>query len=229
MADLPPTTFDQEGPDDDGDDEPGGDYDLEVVDTDGDGRPDTIVRTEVEGVDMDGDGMNDIVVVRRESLIDTDGDGRPDVLERSTTTIGDPRGDGELQVDEQVEHVTLDAAGGFSVGPLQHASVNVHDVEAALPFYVGVLGLRVTDRPDIGVGGAWLATANGLQVHLVESEGWRGDPGYHLAFTVDDIDSAVDAMRAAGVDTPDWFDIGAGRQVFVTDPSGNVIELNQPT
>ncbi|MEZ5144958.1 MAG: VOC family protein [Acidimicrobiales bacterium] len=229
MADLPPTTFDQRGPDEDPDDEPGGDYDLEIVDTDGDGRPDTIVRTLVEGVDTDGDGMNDVVVVHRESLIDTDGDGHPDVLERSTTTIGDARGDGGLDVDERVEHVALDAAGGFRVGPLQHASVNVADVGAALGFYVGVLGLRPIDRPDIGVSGAWLATTNGLHVHLVESAGWRGDPGYHLAFTVDDIDGAVDALRAAGVDTPDWFDIGAGRQVFVTDPSGNVIELNQPT
>jgi len=105
----------------------------------------------------------------------------------------------------------------------------VHDVDAALPFYVGVLGLRVTDRPDLGIPGAWLVTANGLQVHLVQVEGWTGDHGHHIAFRVDDIDAAVDALRAAGVDTPDWSDIGAGRQVFVTDPSGNLIELNQPT
>lgn len=221
MPDLPETTFDE--------DEPGDDYDLEVVDTDGDGLPDTIVRTQVEGLDMDGDGMNDMVVVHRESLIDTDGDGHPDILERSTTTIGDRHGDGGLEVDEQIEQVRLERSGGFRVGGLAHASLNVDDVDAALDFYVGALGLRVTDRPDIGVGGAWLETANGLQVHLVHAPGFTGTDAYHLAFTVTDIAEALDAVRAAGVDAPDWFDIGAGRQAFLRDPSGNMIELNQPT
>ena len=54
------------------------------------------------------------------------------------------------------------------------------------------------------------------------------NPG-HFALRVDDIDEWVTEIGAAGVrvdtipHTP-----GAGRQAFLRDPAGNVIELNQP-
>ena len=48
---------------------------------------------------------------------------------------------------------------------------------------------------------------------------------------MDDIDAAVEALRAHGVDARDAKESapGSGRQTFFTDPSGNLIELNQPT
>src|SRR5438128_1068824 len=53
---------------------------------------------------------------------------------------------------------TVDLVCAF-VEPLavHHVSINVDDVDAAVDFYVGVLGLRArTDRPDFGFAGAWL-------------------------------------------------------------------------
>jgi hypothetical protein len=49
-----------------------------------------------------------------------------------------------------------------------------------------------------------------------------------MAFTVDDIDASIAALRDRGVTVPDWSDNGASRQTFLHDPSGNVVELNQP-
>ena len=69
---------------------------------------------------------------------------------------------------------------------------------------------------------------NGLQIHLVEFPG-GGPDSNHMAFRVDDIDTAIDALRAKGLDVGAWNDIGTGRQVFLRDPSGNIVELNQPT
>lgn len=122
----------------------------------------------------------------------------------------------------------MTAERGGLVGGLQHVSVNVDDVESSLAFYVGVLGLRPVARPDIGIGGAWLETANGLQVHLVELPGTGGPDSNHMAFEVADIDATIAGLRRMGMDVPDWTDIGTGRQVFLRDPTGNIVELNQP-
>lgn len=110
---------------------------------------------------------------------------------------------------------------------VHHVSVNVHDVDDAVAFYVGVLGLvRRDDRPDLGVGGAWL-DAGDQQVHLIAGDVPPGR-GQHFALRVDDLDAAVAELRAGGVAVSDPSAIGTGRQSFLTDPSGNAIELHEP-
>jgi glyoxylase I family protein len=53
---------------------------------------------------------------------------------------------------------------------VHHVSLNVSDLAAALDFYVGRLGMvQRTDRPDFGIGGAWLDVGS-QQVHLIETE-----------------------------------------------------------
>jgi catechol 2,3-dioxygenase-like lactoylglutathione lyase family enzyme len=109
---------------------------------------------------------------------------------------------------------------------VHHVSINVDDVDAALGFYVDVLGLvPLRDRPAFGFGGAWL-DAGGQQVHLIE-----GTPppacGQHFALRVDHLDDVVTELRTRGVDVPDPKPVGTGRQTFVSDPAGNVVELHQ--
>jgi catechol 2,3-dioxygenase-like lactoylglutathione lyase family enzyme len=109
---------------------------------------------------------------------------------------------------------------------VHHVSINVDDVEAALGFYVDVLGLAArTDRPDFGFGGAWL-DAGGQQVHLIEAQPPPG-LGQHFALQVDDLDEAVAELRGRDVDVSDPSPVGSGRQSFLTDPAGNVVELHQ--
>lgn len=110
---------------------------------------------------------------------------------------------------------------------IHHVAICVRDADEAVTFYTGVLGLTVLERPDFGFGGYWL-DAGGQQVHLMQSEGKRSG-GDHFAIRVDDLESAVADIRATGykVNTIDHM-VGAGRQAFLHDPSGNFIELNQP-
>ncbi len=110
---------------------------------------------------------------------------------------------------------------------LHHVSICVRDTDEAVDFYTKVLGFDVLPRPDFGFGGCWLETGNG-QVHLLESDAARPQ-GDHFALRVEDLDAAVDDIRAAGwkVDPIPHMQ-GAGRQAFLHDPSGNMIELNQP-
>jgi glyoxylase I family protein len=109
---------------------------------------------------------------------------------------------------------------------VHHVSINVADVDRAAAFYVDVLGLtRRTDRPELGVAGAWL-DAGGQQVHLI-----NGTPapavGQHFALLVDDLDAAVADLRARGLRVSDPSPVGTGRQSFVHDPDGNLIEIHQ--
>lgn len=109
---------------------------------------------------------------------------------------------------------------------MHHVSVNVTDSAAAVDFYVDTLGLaRRTDRPDIGIGGAWL-DAGGQQVHLIEGATSDGK-GEHFALLVADVRAAIDELRARGVSVSDPSPIGTGLQSFLKDPDGNLIELHQ--
>jgi len=113
---------------------------------------------------------------------------------------------------------------------LQHVAVNATDLAASRAFYVDVLGLTELDRPDFGFPGAWLGLPDGRAVHLVEVP-HEAHTGYHFALEVADMDAAIAALRTAGVEVSDAFELtaGSGRQTFLNDPAGNVVELNQPT
>ena len=124
-----------------------------------------------------------------------------------------------------------------SVAPLtpvgvDHVAVIVPDVPAALEFYVGQLGLVPNDtRPDFGIPGAWLDTANGQQVHLVGGEVSEDTPRSirHFALAYEDLDLVVARLRALGLQVSDPVEVGdtGRRQALTKDPWGNGIELHQ--
>jgi glyoxylase I family protein len=113
---------------------------------------------------------------------------------------------------------------------VHHVAINVRDVDEAVTFYVGRLGMTLrSDRPDFGFPGAWL-DAGDRQVHLVPGD-VPANMGQHYALQVADVDAAVKELREAGVEVTDVVVIApaSGRQAFLSDPSGNGIELQQPT
>ena len=116
----------------------------------------------------------------------------------------------------------------------------VDDVDAAIAFYCGHLGFQelmhpapafamvargdlrlVLSAPGGGPGGGQ-AMPDGT---LPAPGGWN-----RFALEVDDLDAAVDRLRCAGVHFRSEPITGVGgRQVLVDDPSGNPVELFQPT
>lgn len=110
---------------------------------------------------------------------------------------------------------------------IHHVSVNVDDVDAAVRFYVDVLGFSErSDRPDFGFAGAWL-DVGGQQLHLIEAA-TPEDRGQHLAIEVEDLRAAIAEVRAKGIDVSDPSPVGTGQQAFLHDPAGNLVELQQP-
>jgi len=93
-----------------------------------------------------------------------------------------------------------------------------------------VLGLPVAPRPDLGVDGCWFEAGPGSQVHLIDAAplGAGIDPiGNHYCLAVDDLDAAIAELEGAGIPYLQATQGEDAVQVWVTDPAGNTIELQQ--
>lgn len=114
---------------------------------------------------------------------------------------------------------------------LHHASVLVSDLERALGFYCGVLGLTIDGRrPDLGYPGAWLNVGDS-QIHLIRlpsPDPVTGRPARvghdrHVALQTQDIDQLQSALQAAGI--PCARSSARRRALFCRDPDGNGLEF----
>ena len=120
------------------------------------------------------------------------------------------------------------------VETLHHVSINVTDLVRARQFYGTVFGLRELPRPDFDFDGAWYALGD-RQLHLIVHPPTRtlrgttvidGRDG-HFAIRVGDFDATLAELQRHGV--PLWErrqNATPWAQIYVTDPDGNVIELN---
>jgi catechol 2,3-dioxygenase-like lactoylglutathione lyase family enzyme len=116
----------------------------------------------------------------------------------------------------------------------------VDDVDAAIAFYCGQLGFEEVMHPapafamvahgDLrlnlsapgGSGGGGQAMPDGT---LPEPGGWN-----RFALQVEDLGATVERLRGAGASFRNEIVEGrGGRQILVEDPSGNLVELFQPT
>ena len=121
--------------------------------------------------------------------------------------------------------------------PDQLASVRyvVDDVQAALDFYTTHLGFEVLSHP----APAFADVVRGplrLLLSGPQSSGARATPEdaalpgrNRIHLVVDGFDELVARLRDAGLDfRSDVVSGPGGRQVLVSDPSGNLVELFEP-
>ncbi|NNF96937.1 MAG: glyoxalase [Halobacteria archaeon] len=123
----------------------------------------------------------------------------------------------------------------FQISGIQHASFIIADLNSALDFYHGVLGMRVDpDRPDLGYPGAWLQIQQ-QQIHLlqlpnpdpVEGRPQHGGRDRHVAFGISDLDSLVAKLKTAGIAYT--LSRSGRRALFCRDPDGNALEFIEET
>jgi catechol 2,3-dioxygenase-like lactoylglutathione lyase family enzyme len=114
----------------------------------------------------------------------------------------------------------------------------VDDVDAAIPFYTGLLGFKV----EMQFGGFASLSRGELRLLLNQPGGGSGAgqsmpdgrapaPGGWLRFqiVVPDIQATVANLKAAGASLRSEIISGrGGKQILVDDPSGNPVELFQP-
>jgi catechol 2,3-dioxygenase-like lactoylglutathione lyase family enzyme len=114
---------------------------------------------------------------------------------------------------------------------MNHFTVIAEDAQQTLDFYVGLLGLTVGPRPDLGFAGAWLY-AGGPQavLHLyfdrpVPSQ--RAGVIDHMAFTAENLKAVKARFDERGVKYDLRRQAGGGPwQLFTFDPNGARVELD---
>jgi glyoxylase I family protein len=121
----------------------------------------------------------------------------------------------------------------IEVEGFHHVSLVVTDLERAKRFYGEVLGLQEVPRAPFDFPGAWYQVG-ALQLHLIVHPGrtLRGTQEIdsrdgHIALRVKSYRGALERLRSLGIPVKEK---PTGRapwpQLFLTDPDGNVIELN---
>lgn len=119
----------------------------------------------------------------------------------------------------------------FKISGIQHASFLIADLNSAVDFYHGVLGMTlVPDRPELGYPGVWLQIQQ-QQIHLlqlpnpdpVEGRPQHGGRDRHVAFGISDLDSLVARLKTAGIAYT--LSRSGRRALFCRDPDGNALEF----
>ena len=112
---------------------------------------------------------------------------------------------------------------------IHHVNVNVDDLDAAVAFYRDVLGLPLDHTPDQGFRSQFFRIGDRQQIHMNEiadSHQFRG----HFCLLVPDFAAVFARAKQAGViDLAPWGRVrrlpSGTMQMFVRDPSGNLIEI----
>lgn len=116
---------------------------------------------------------------------------------------------------------------------LIHICLNVADVEASVRWYENQLGFEETwsfETADGGTVNRYVAGPNGVELQLSDTSGDQpsvhGDAFDHLAISVEDVDTAFEAIDTPNVvQEPQDQPAANARTAFVEDPDGYVVEL----
>ena len=101
----------------------------------------------------------------------------------------------------------------------------VSDLDRAIAFYEGALGFRLSSRDDVA-----RFLVDGVLVELVptsNSELLSGRGNARLAVSVEDIDAAIQVLRAKGLAVSDVRRVSNGQLASLQDPDGNEVVLWQ--
>lgn len=111
-----------------------------------------------------------------------------------------------------------------------HVSIGARDVEESARFYKDFFGMEEVPAPVFSGPVRWLRVG-GLQLHLFHDEN-PAPVGHHFALDVDDFEEAFRKAAETGVrvesgnystvrELPD-----GAVQMYLRDPSGNLVEVN---
>jgi catechol 2,3-dioxygenase-like lactoylglutathione lyase family enzyme len=114
---------------------------------------------------------------------------------------------------------------------INHVSVNARDLHESVDFYVELFGAEPIPTPNFGIPVQWLALGR-TQLHVFERD-LQPTSHHHFAITVDDLEPVYRAAERRGafdrkafhnhlVELP-----GDVVQLYLRDPAGNLVEIDQ--
>jgi catechol 2,3-dioxygenase-like lactoylglutathione lyase family enzyme len=118
-------------------------------------------------------------------------------------------------------------ANGFT-----HVSVHAHDLDESVRFYKELFGMEELPAPGFPFPVRWLRVGD-LQLHLFQSDE-SAPSGHHFGLDVNDFEAAYEKAREMGVQEKEGYfsnvyELPDGAvQLYLRDPSGNMVEVNWP-
>ena len=115
---------------------------------------------------------------------------------------------------------------------VNHVSISAVDIDESVRFYREMFGLEPIPTPNFGFPVQWLELGPS-QLHIFMRPD-RPSTWHHVAFTVDDFDDVYrNAERHGAFDRSTfghhlWELPGDVAQLYLRDPSGNLIEVDAP-
>lgn len=114
-----------------------------------------------------------------------------------------------------------------------HVALAVANIDSAASFYREIVGLEPIPVPEnLRTIRAWFKIAPGQELHLLAG---RTDPvtnndrnGAHFALTIPDADPVEAYLKKVGWPYHRQQRFDKAWQIYITDPDGYVIELNEP-
>ena len=120
----------------------------------------------------------------------------------------------------------------MKVKQINHVALIVDNLENCREFYTNVLGLEELPAFPFDYPVQFYKINENQQLHLTE---WKDAISFrgHLCLVVDDFNEAFRKFKALEIiDTAPWGKVrklkGGAMQMFIRDPSGNLIEISHP-
>jgi catechol 2,3-dioxygenase-like lactoylglutathione lyase family enzyme len=114
---------------------------------------------------------------------------------------------------------------------INHVSINARDLSESADFYTDLLGAQPIPTPNFGLPVQWLALGR-TQLHLFERD-IQPTSHHHLGITVDDLEAVYRVAERRQCFERQAFGNhlvllpGDLVQLYIRDPSGNLVELDQ--
>jgi catechol 2,3-dioxygenase-like lactoylglutathione lyase family enzyme len=116
---------------------------------------------------------------------------------------------------------------------VNHVSIRANDLEESQRWYERMFGMTRISAPNFGIKVAWMQLGE-MQIHLFVVDGPQNMHA-HFGLDVDDFEAVYLSAKAEGCLANDafnghhLFETPAGQlQLYIRDPSGNLIEVNWP-
>lgn len=121
----------------------------------------------------------------------------------------------------------------ITVTGYNHVALSVKDIEASARFYREIIGLEPVDVPEhLKAIRSWFRIAPGQELHLLAGRTFpvtNNDPNAaHFSLTIPDADPVEAYLKNKGLPYLRQQRFDGAWQIYITDPDGYFIELNEP-
>ena len=119
-----------------------------------------------------------------------------------------------------------------TLGGYNHVCLQVRNIETSVKYYKEIIGLEQMVRPQLVRPGAWFKVGPGQEMHIhggrTEEIKDNGEGAAHISFTILDADKVEAYLKTKNVVYHRQKRVDGAYQIYVTDPDGYVVELNEP-